>query len=62
MKLIIEIELDNAAFGFGSTHEEVGRILRELMRSHRIRRSMVEEIRLSDINGNKVGHAEVVED
>lgn len=62
MKLIIEIELDNAAFGFGCTHEEVGRILREMLRNHRIRRSMVEKVLIKDINGNTCGYAEVVED
>lgn len=62
MKLIIEIGLNNDAFSFGSTHHEAGRILEEMFRNQEIERYMPERITLRDINGNIVGHAEVVDD
>lgn len=61
MKLKIEIELDNAAFDYPYIEPEVKRILEDL--SERIDYiSERNELVILDINGNKVGIAEIKED
>jgi hypothetical protein len=63
MKLKIEIEMDNAAFGGDSDDpEEVKRILRKLADNlPPMRRVIGWPVRLWDINGNYVGNVTVEE-
>lgn len=62
MKTIIEIKMDNAAFE-ESNSEELARILARL--AQRLEGAQPREIGdgeyLFDINGNKIGHWEIVE-
>ena len=61
MKLLIEIKMDNAAFEDGSG-TECARILRELANRIEGEQCAIGDVTpCLDINGNKVGKAEVVE-
>lgn len=62
MRIVIEINCDNAAFDNGS--EELGRILRRV--SDRLKRGAIDlslnnTEALMDVNGNKVGSLQVLE-
>ena len=61
MKLVIEIQMDNAAFAEYASCE-VSRILIELATRYYEQGEHSEQITLRDINGNKVGFARVVSD
>ena len=62
MKLVIEIELDNAAFEEGGT-EEVARILESLAsRLPEPLRDTNGELSAHDFNGNRVGFARIDEE
>jgi hypothetical protein len=61
MKLVIEIEMDNAAFEEGSAHHETARIL------HRYAQRIEDggeftQASFMDENGNSVGSARIVRD
>lgn len=57
MKVLIEIDCDNAAFE-PDWQDEVSRILKEL--AYKLRRvGLPEGLNLHDINGNKVGQMRV---
>jgi O-succinylbenzoate synthase len=60
VKLKIEINMDNAAFGDGDAGAEVARILRRLADKYESYGDManIENVIL-DINGNKVGRVKV---
>jgi hypothetical protein len=58
MKLIIEINLDNAAFN-PDPQDEVQRILKQYL--SRIEMGIPSNMNLRDINGNTVGFAIVVD-
>ncbi len=61
MRMKIEIELDNAAFI--DNEGEIARILRKVAYKYkRIRVPLKCHKSLLDINGNKVGHVEVIDD
>ena len=60
-KLTIEIEMDNAAFD-NNKAGEAWRILKELSSSCKLNQicQLKQDVSLFDINGNKVGKAEVM--
>jgi hypothetical protein len=61
MKLVIKIDLDNAAFeDYGA--EEVGRILASIAERIPDPLRLSERLSLHDANGNYCGEAEIVED
>lgn len=59
MKLRIEIDLENEAFS--GRHRETVRILAELVRSLPTYIHVGQDWPLRDLNGNRVGTAEVIE-
>lgn len=59
MRLIVEIEMDNAAFE-DDPREEVEAVLLRMLR--KIDLIEADSVKLRDSNGNTVGTAEVVED
>jgi len=63
MELVIKINLDNAAFQRGN--HEVGRLLADLAEKLALTRHQLkvgDSRNILDINGNKVGMAEVIPD
>jgi len=56
MKLIIKIDMDNAAFD--DNGEEIARILQDLAERY-TDAGQVDDERLQDINGNQVGTAKI---
>lgn len=59
MKLVIEINMDNAAFEEACGWPEVNRLLEEVM--GKLEFGAGESLTLHDINGNTVGMAEVTD-
>lgn len=61
MELIIQINMDNAAFG-DSPQDEAARIIREFAAYLETNGVETYKRRLADINGNTVGRAEILQD
>jgi hypothetical protein len=59
MKLLIEIEMDNAAFADNGPGQEVARIIAEYAATCN-NSGMVRRHTFRDLNGNRVGFAKVV--
>lgn len=67
MRMVIEIEMDNAAFQDGNRGRETARILREIAQTVKLfgitkkPQPFQNNYTFSDINGNKVGTVQILE-